>query len=456
MYKLGHNLFIPSKTIYWDYRKEQNPHLMIIGKSGSGKTYFLREILKHFALNEKGRINVFIIDFHGDLETEEAQTIEYNKNNPDTPGIGVFEFDYTTKAGGIYNRVDELVRIFENSFFPQMSPLRKALLQKLLLDVYIQKGFDPDDSSTWKKAASELPTLEDLNNFIKKLVAWKKAASELPTLEDLNNFIKKLVAILHDIKKNKGTEGVYYSVAIEQLKTLLNKKNDYNEDELIKKAEEIFELYKKELLDKETTIEEKLRIKDFSFYTKKNVLNSLESIEIYIDAMVKSRIFSKNNPTLQKGKNVFRFNLKYLDDSLMLFIANLIIQRIFNKLRMRYEYKKNAAANVNTFIVIDESKLILPNKEKNNDLHYINRIVSEARKFGLGVILASQRINHYSQEMLSNISTKVVLNTDESEQPIVKRKLGIKDDKIFKQIKSKQYGVAYVKSSKIDEIVKLN
>jgi len=434
MYKLGHNLFIPSKEIYWDYRKEQNPHLMIVGKSGSGKTYLLREILKHFALNEKGRINVFVIDFHGDLEIEEAQTIEYNKNNPDTPGIGVFEFDYTTKAGGIYNRVDELVRTFENSFFPQMSPLRKALLQKLLLDVYIQKGFDPDNSSTWNKPLSELPTLEDLNNFI-----------------------KKLVAILHDIKKNKGTEGVYYSVAIERLKTLLNKKNDYNEDELIKKAEEAFELYKKELLDKEvTTIEEKLGIKDFSFYTKKNVLNSLESIEIYIDAMVKSRIFSKNNPVLQKKKNVFRFNLKYLDDSLMLFIANLIIQRIFNKLRMRYEYKKNAPANVNTFIVIDESKLILPNKEKNNDLHYINRIVSEARKFGLGVILASQRINHYSQEMLSNISTKVVLNTDESEQPIVKRKLGIKDDKIFEQIKSKQYGVAYVKSSKIDEIVKLN
>jgi len=432
MYKLGHNLFIPSKEIYWDYRKEQNPHLMIIGKSGSGKTYLLRNILKHFALNEKGKINVFVIDFHGDLEIEEAQTIEYNKNNPDTPGIGIFEFDYTTKAGGIYNRVDELVRIFENSFFPQMSPLRKALLQKLLLDVYIQKGFDPDDSSTWNKPVRELPTLEDLNNFI-----------------------KKLVAILHDIKQNKGAEGVYHSVAIEQLKTLLNKKNNYNENELIKKAKEAFELYKKELLDKEATIEEKLGIKDFSFYTKKNVLNSLESIEIYIDAMVKSRIFSKNNPTFQKGENVFRFNLKYLDDSLMLFIANLIIQRIFTKLRMRYEYKKDTAVNVNTFIVIDESKLILPNKEKNNDLHYINRIVSEARKFGLGVILASQRINHYSQEMLSNISTKIVLNTDESEQPIVKRKLGIKDDKIFEQIKSKQYGVAYVKSSKVDEIVKL-
>ncbi len=433
MYNLGHNLFIPSKEIVWDYRKEQNPHLMVIGKSGSGKTYLLRKILNHFAMNEKGRINVFVIDFHGDLEIEECQTIEYNKNDASSSGIGVFEFDYYSKAGGIYNRVDELVKIFENSFFPQMSPLRKALLKKLLLDVYIQKGYDPEDKSTWNKPLSELPSLEDLGNLI-----------------------SKIVAILQDMKKNKGTEGVYYSVAIEQFKMLMNKKADFTEDELKQKADEIYELYKKELIEGEESIEEKLGIKDFKFYTKKNVLSGLESIEIYINAMIESKIFSKSNPSFEKGKNVFRFNLKYLEDDLMLFIANLIIQRIFTKLRMRYEYKKGENTDINTYILIDESKLILPNKEKNNDLHYINRIVSEARKFGLGIVLASQRIAHYSQEMLSNMSTKIVLNTDESEQPIVKRKLAIKEDKIFTQIKSKPYGIAYVKSNVIDEVVKLN
>ena len=178
MYKLGNNFFIPSKEVYWNYRKEQNPHLMIVGKSGSGKTYLLRKILKHFALNEKGKINVFVIDFHGDLEIEEAQNIEYNKNDSNSAGIGVFEFDYYSKAGGIYNRVDELVKIFENSFFPQMSPLRKALLKKLLLDVYIQKGYDPDDKSTWNKSLDQLPTLEDLALLIKNIIPyyriWKK------------------------------------------------------------------------------------------------------------------------------------------------------------------------------------------------------------------------------------------------------------------------------------------
>jgi len=257
------------------------------------------------------------------------------------------------------------------------------------------------------------------------------------------------------LKKEKKEPN--FSIAVNFFKELLQNKNAYeNKDELLKKADEIYEMYKKELLQEEESIEEKLGIKDFSFYTKKNVLSSLESIEIYINSMIESKIFSKSNPILQKEKNVFRFNLKYLEDDLMLFIANLIIQRIFTKLRMRYEYKQGSSNNINTFIVIDESKLILPNKEKNNDLHYINRIVSEARKFGLGVILASQRIAHYSQEMLSNISTKIILNTDESEQPIVKKKLGIKDDKIFEQIKSKDYGIAFIKSNFIDEVVKLS
>jgi len=186
MYKLGNNLFIPSKKVYWDYRAEQNPHLMIVGKSGSGKTYLLRKILNHFALNEKGKINIFVIDFHGDLEIEDAQTIEYNKNDETSSGIGVFEFDFFSKAGGIYNRVDELVKIFENSFFPQMSPLRKALLKKLLLDVYIQKGYDPDDKKTWDKPLEQLPTLEDLAKLI-----------------------KTLVEILKDMKKKKQEQALY-------------------------------------------------------------------------------------------------------------------------------------------------------------------------------------------------------------------------------------------------------
>jgi hypothetical protein len=432
MYKIGHNLFIPSKEVYWDYRKEQNPHLMIVGKSGSGKTFLLRKILKNFALNEK-KINVFVIDFHGDLEIEECQTIEYNKNDVDSSGIGVFEFDYFSKAGGIYNRVDELVKIFENSFFPQMSPLRKALLKKLILDVYIQKGYDPDDSSTWNKSLEELPTLEDLFKLIK----------------DISDILK-------DFRKNKGDD-VNYSLAVSFFKELLFSKNAFEtEEELLKKADEIYKMYKDELLSNDISVEEKLNIKDFSFYTKKNVFPALESIEIYINSMIESKIFSKANPVFQKGKNVFRFNLKYLEDDLMLFIANLIIQRIFTKLRMRYEYKQDTNVDVNTYILIDESKLILPNKERNNDLHYVNRIVSEARKFGLGIILASQRMAHYSQEMLSNISTKIILNTDESEQPIVKKKMAIKDNKIFEQIKSKQYGIAYIKSNNIDEVVALS
>ena len=431
MYKLGHNFFIPSKEVFWDYRKEQNPHLMIIGKSGSGKTYLLRNILSHFALKEKGKINVFVIDFHGDLEIGDSQTIEFNKNDVNSAGIGIFEFDYFSKAGGIYNRVDELVKIFENSFFPQMSPLRKALLKKLLLDVYIKKGYDPDDKSTWNKPLSNLPTIDDLAALI-----------------------SSILDILEEMKSKK--ESINYSVAIEQFKSLMSKKNDFNEKELVKKAEEIFNLYKKELLEEDKSIEEKLGIKDFSFYTKKNVLSSLESMEVYINAMKESKIFSKHNTILDKNKNVFRFNLKYLEDEMMLFIANLIIQRIFTKLRMRYKYKQGEKTNINTFIVIDESKLILPNREKNNDLHFINRIVSEARKFGLGIILASQRISHYSQEMISNIATKIVLNTDESEQPLVKKKLGIEQaEKVFKQIQSKQYGIAYVKRTKEAEVVKL-
>jgi hypothetical protein len=54
----------------------------------------------------------------------------------------------------------------------------------------------------------------------------------------------------------------------------------------------------------------------------------------------------------------------------------------------------------------------------------------------LGVVLVSQRISHYSEEMLSNISTRVLLRINENDIRFAKNKLGIKDDRVFSQLDS--------------------
>ena len=60
-----------------------------------------------------------------------------------------------------------------------------------------------------------------------------------------------------------------------------------------------------------------------------------------------------------------------------------------------------------------------------------NKIAAESRKYGLGLILASQRILHYGDEILSNFYTKILLKTDSSDIPVANKKLRIIDKNLL-------------------------
>ena len=46
---------------------------------------------------------------------------------------------------------------------------------------------------------------------------------------------------------------------------------------------------------------------------------------------------------------------------------------------------------------------------KDDPLGIINRLASEARKYGVGLLLASQDLDHFSRDILNNVATKLVL-----------------------------------------------
>ena len=60
-------------------------------------------------------------------------------------------------------------------------------------------------------------------------------------------------------------------------------------------------------------------------------------------------------------------------------------------------------------IVLDEAHLFLTDDDDNP----INIIAKEARKFGLGLFAASQSPTHFSDDFLSNVSTKIILGIDQ-------------------------------------------
>lgn len=69
------------------------------------------------------------------------------------------------------------------------------------------------------------------------------------------------------------------------------------------------------------------------------------------------------------------------------------------------------------FIIIDEVKLLAGYDGKINDsFSILNRLSTEGRKYGLGLILASQMLEHYGREIRANSATKLVFKPmDDSE-----------------------------------------
>jgi DNA helicase HerA-like ATPase len=127
-----------------------------------------------------------------------------------------------------------------------------------------------------------------------------------------------------------------------------------------------------------------------------------------------------------------------------MFFADTVIQKIFRAVKMRGEYRKLGRGNkVDTIIVIDESKLILPTgKDKENPYNILNRIVTESRKYGLALIIVSQRPDHFPEEMLSSIYTKIVLRINENDVKGATKSLGVKDPSLFTHLN--QRGVALI------------
>ena len=420
-FAIGRSLFNKNKTIIWNPQKVANPHLCIVGASGTGKTTLLKSVIRYLAQ----KYAVFVLDFHGDIEVKGEEYIKF-KSTSSEYGISLFEFDTDPEEGGVLARVLEIIQTFKKTFMPKMGPMQEAVLKQLLIDTYAIKNIDYKDPSTWNN--SELPTLEDMYALVQKIEKYLNGSID-----------KELTEIL--FKANK---------LYRKNRELMDEKYEEKIVKLREKAIQALELFFNRLMNNEDAIESSLQKTDIEFYKNKNAFRTLESIKLYLRDMIKSGVFSQNNPVIKK--RLVRFDMSPLNEQIQIFLSDVIIQRIFRKSKK----SKNLNKGIKAFIVIDESKLILPyGKEKENPFNYINRIVSESRKYGLGIILASQRIAHYSEEMLSNIDTKIVLRINENDIAMAKSKLGIKDSVYYRHLSSR-FGVAIVKKGNELESVLLH
>jgi len=130
-----------------------------------------------------------------------------------------------------------------------------------------------------------------------------------------------------------------------------------------------------------------------------------EKLLLKLAATFKYGIFSKAQPSLDS--QIIRFDLSALAKvpGLSAIAAETLLKQLLDSHKLLGEIEGKVPRS---YVFLDEVKEIKGSKT-------LTRITAEARKFGLGAVVASQRDADISDEVLANSSTKIVLAVDQVE-----------------------------------------
>ncbi len=68
--------------VIWDSKKVINAHMLLVGKSGTGKTFTLKKIIDQLKTQSLNNIRIRIIDVHGDIDIEGSSSVKFSESSP--------------------------------------------------------------------------------------------------------------------------------------------------------------------------------------------------------------------------------------------------------------------------------------------------------------------------------------------------------------------------------------
>jgi len=295
-------------TYTWCLEHQMNPHIIITGSSGSGKSSLLKSFL--WDLRKVYNVKLLIIDFHGEY-TElvlamSGRVIDLSKqnlnpfstlsiNNPESPDERIQDFVETLRV-----------------VYPELGSVQIGIAIDILRKLFIYRGIRSDDPITWRAPG---PTYQDFLNAIERLCRSRSS--------------QRIIDAASTLK-----------LRLETLRYVFNYTNSI----------------------------------DLDLFTKEEVL-SLDLSSIPSD----------------EAKN---------------FLAEWILRKLF-----RYRVRKRVKESRLTYIAIDEAHRIA-SEDRTSILETIAR---ESRKYGLGLLLVTQRLKDLSSSIRSNTATKIIGRTDDIE-----------------------------------------
>ena len=380
--------FQERKPIVWDTSRLINGHVLIVGKSGTGKTHTLKSMVSQMSKASNGKMRVHIMDVHGDIELDGACTVKFSESTP--YGFNPLTINPDPDFGGVRKRIQSFIAALSRTGF-RLGPKQEAALRNVMFDLYAANGFIDGDPSTWRidpasangRFGRKQPAMEDAVRFANAKLRSMFLGTSSRTVGALEKLYRKQIQFQSKIKhSNKGLDQADMEIV---------------KAELVKLASDATDLFKEHMEAMQTGRELDDLIKYDSKDVMKSVVDRLENLHNIGIFRAKRPPFDLNNP-------IWRYDIKALSvDEKKLFVS-FLLEAIFQRATQR-----GVQSDVVELVILDEAHLFSSDDPDNP----VNVIAKEARKFGLGLFCASQSPTHFSDDFISNVGTKIILGIDQ-------------------------------------------
>jgi hypothetical protein len=431
--------------VLWDSREVVNPHMVISGISGMGKTYTIKKLISHLERSKRPgqKLRIHVLDVHGDIDIPGASSVLFSEQS--SCGIvNPLRVNPDPDFGGLRKKVQGVIGTL-NRVTRQLGGKQEACLRNLLMDLYIAHGFKQDDPSTWiVDEASARYVTDGSNRFYLDvpraekddakalgarwdpgLTCWwiapeqyqgavtrwpaKTTGRTHPSIKDALVLARRILA-----QSFLGSD----EKAITQLEIFQRATNGYQKTvlEAMRRGEQLVEdeallstLDKKRLaaIDTYTQYVEAIKTgREIESLMKYDSTDVLKSVVDRLENLNGMGIFKSDAPPHDSNTIVWR----YITTPLLLperkLAGHFKMEELFMEAIQRGEQD-----DVQEVIIADEAHIYADDDEEN----IMNKIGKEGRKFGLSLIAATQSPVDLPDGFLKSCGTKLVLGLDESE-----------------------------------------
>ncbi|MBE8232768.1 MAG: ATP-binding protein [Endozoicomonadaceae bacterium] len=373
--------------VVWRANELINGHMLVVGGSGTGKTYNIRKIVRSFIESTERPLRIQILDVHDDIDID-FDCSECLFSETSEFGLNPLEIESDMDTGGVRKGIQRFIYTINKASSRPIGDRQESVLRALLEDLYAANGFYIDKPQSWSCEGLQYngkrkkhPTIDDLYNYTFFKYKQNFLGGSYKTskcLSEVNKFTQKMQKICMQAKS-------------------AGHMSEFDEKELDKLKDGAITSYSDYVISIKTGRE----LDNYIKYDNKAVLKSVLD---RIDNLRNCGIFKNTPPNFDKNKTIWRYRLRALGSAEKKMFGLFKLQEIYN------DALKNGLCNyIKDVVVIDEANIFFDTDPDN----ILNILANEIRKFGVALICASQSFSHFSNDFIAACACKIVLGLDE-------------------------------------------